>query len=301
MAASQDPSTLEDLAEVVLKSLELFERETLVKPVGLPSGSGVLVVASGNALPTGRILFGSEARVCNEGEYQAVLDGPWRPDAAVVISASGTKHAPLLVSDLLGRGIDTFLLTCDTDSPAAKLLTGTNRVVGTPSRKEPVTYNTSTYLGMILTVTGEDPSRIRRHIQDEVAPQLAGIGDYEAYYLMVRPEFDVQREMLVTKFDELFGGRVNGRCYTTEQSLHAKTVVPWDRELFISFGCENRYFGEKRLMIPLSEDAGFGEMLAVGYYVVGQIQREKPQWFKQNAAQFEADQKAWFVDASRAR
>ncbi len=300
MSDGLEQSAFSDLASVVLSSLELHTRQRSSRPAGLPTGSGVLVVASGNAVPTGRIIFGQSARVCNEGEYVAALEET-EFDSAVVISASGTKHAPIIIERLMASDLKPYLMTCKADSPAAELLRGSgcgDRVFVTPSEPEPITYNTSTYLGMILASTEENPEEIRRHIVDEVEPRLAGIGDHEAYYLIVRPEFNIQREMFVTKFDELFGGRVAGRCYTTEQTLHAKTVVPWDRELFISFGCDNQRFGSQsqRLEVPLRKGAGFAEMLAIGYFVIGYIQRHKPQWFKQHATEYEAVQKRWFEE-----
>jgi hypothetical protein len=100
--------------------------------------------------------------------------------------------------------------------------------------------------------------------------------------------------MFMTKFDELFGGRVNGRCYTSEQTLHAKTVVPWEKELFISFGVKNEDFGTQRLDVPLPQKAGFVAMVATGYYVIGHIQRQKPPWFKQHADEYARIQKALF-------
>ena len=99
------------------------------------------------------------------------------------------------------------------------------------------------------------PSQIRRHLLDHVAPLVSDLGKFQAFYLMLLPQFQAVLPMLVTKFDELFGGRVTGRCYTTEQTLHAKTVVPWDEELFISFGYQNENFGSARIQRRLFEKA----------------------------------------------
>jgi hypothetical protein len=150
-------------------------------------------------------------------------------------------------------------------------------------------------MGMMLTRTGEDPAAIERHITGVVADLVADLGESGAYYLMVRPEFECEREMFVTKFDELFGGRVAGRCYTPEQTLHAKTVVPWDEELFISFGCGNEDFGSRRLEIPLPEETGFVGMLAIGYYVIGRIQETHPPWFLEHAREYAEIQRALFA------
>ena len=75
---------------------------------------------------------------------------------------------------------------------------------------------------------------------------------------------------------------ITGRVYTPEQTKHAKTVVPSERELFISFGYRNDLFGAKRLFVPLPDNAGFGAVVATGYYVIGRIQKQHPPYFKDN-------------------
>jgi len=55
-------------------------------------------------LPTGRIIFAYEpALFCDEGQYLGVLDREPATDAAVVISASGAKYAPIMIQDLQAR------------------------------------------------------------------------------------------------------------------------------------------------------------------------------------------------------
>jgi hypothetical protein len=287
--------TLPELHDVVLDALDFFAA-TPMPPFRLPPARRRLVVASGNALPTGRILFADEPAVfASEGQYAATLARERDIDAAVVISASGTKHAPRIIQDLAARGVPPSLVTCEPASPAAAQLPA-ERVVATRSRPEPITYNTSTYMGMILAKTREDPQRIRRHIVERVQPLLPDLAAYGAFYLMVPPTFEAMAPMFVTKFDELFGGRIAGRCYTTEQTMHAKTVVPWERELFVGLGCENRHFGSARLAVPLPDDAGFAAMMAVGYYVIGRMQHAMPPWFLEHAIAYAGLQKRLFAE-----
>jgi hypothetical protein len=295
-----DSNSLPDLHEVVIRALELHS-SYVIPAIRLASARRRLVVASGNALPTGRILFSQEAALfCDEGQYDVVLDRHPEVDSVMVISASGTKHAPIIIKDLLGRGLAVHLITCDAASPAAALLPP-HCIIATRSNPEPITYNTSTYLGMVLAKTREDPIAIKDHLLQAVAPVVSSLAGYEAYYLMTRPEFEVELPMFVTKFDELFGGRINGRCYTTEQTLHAKTVVPWEKELFIAFGCRNDDFGTERLHVPLSEDVGYGAMMATAYFVIGHIQAQKPPWFKQHAGEYAIIQKRLFDKVERER
>ena len=106
------------------------------------------------------------------------------------------------------------------------------------------------------------------------------IGEYEAYYFLLPEKCSSIASMFVTKFDELFGSKLLGRAFTFEQSKHAKTVISNEKELFISFGKENTTFGHNRLHIPLPDNADYAAMMAIGYFVVGYIQKNKPPYFK---------------------
>ncbi len=281
-----------DLCEVVIDALELHGRRPLPQ-LALGHPKRRLVAASGNAFAAGKIIFADEDAVfADEGQYQRALQKIPGIDGAVVISASGQKDASGIVGYLKER-VETYLLTCNGDSAAAQLL-AKDHVVVTPRNPEPITYNTSTYLGMILAKTGEKVKPILGHIKGEVKPRIpSDLTKYDAFFLIVEPEFDLVREMFVTKFDELFGPKLTGRCYTWRQALHAKTVVQSERELFISFGYDNQLFGyeDARLNIPLPQGAGYAAMVAVGYYVIGHIQSQFSPWFKRNADRFEAWQK----------
>lgn len=276
---------MKNLNEVVLDALHLHASYPLPK-LDFGRSRLRLVVASGNALPTGCVVFQNERCVfADEGQYQTVLRANPEVDSAVVISASGKKHAPKIVESLLKRRLPTCLLTCAAASPAAGLLPK-ERVFVTRKQDEPITYNTSTYLGMMLARTRENPDRIKQHLLRRVKPLIPDFRKYAAFYLIVPGRFDLVRPMFVTKFDELFGPRLVGRCYTLDQTLHAKTVVLWDKELFISLGVRNRHFGTERLAVPLPKGAGFAEMVATGYFVIGHVQQQFPPWFKRNAESY---------------
>ena len=285
---------MKNLNDVVLDALDLHASYEL--PELDFSGQGTrLVVGSGNALPTAKIVFKDDLAIfVNETQYADALEKHADISCATVISASGTKHAPIISRDLLSRGVSTSLITCRDRSEATGLLPEESVFV-TRSNAEPITYNTSTYLGMILAKTREDPREIKNHLLSRVLPEIPDFSQFKAFYLIVTSNFDVEREMFVTKFDELFGGRVAGRCYTPEQTMHAKTVVPWDRELFISFGYPNQSYGLARCPIPVPDDADFGAMLCIGYYVIGHIQAQLPPWFEQNAQSYEELQKNLFA------
>jgi len=84
-------------------------------------------------------------------------------NSAVVISALGEKHTSVIVGELLKRQLRTHLLTCIGTSSAARLLPP-GRVIVTRKNPEPITYNTSIYLGMMLAGTRENPARIKQHL-----------------------------------------------------------------------------------------------------------------------------------------
>lgn len=95
---------LPDLDTVVIGALELFESIDLPQtdvPFRRP-----LVVGSGNALSTGRIIFSqSDAVFANESSYQEVLKRVDDIDGAVLISASGGKHAVEIAKTLKERNL----------------------------------------------------------------------------------------------------------------------------------------------------------------------------------------------------
>ena len=98
---------------------------------------------------------------------------------------------------------------------------------------------------------------------------------------MLPNEFALLREMFVIKFDELFGPRVNGRVYSVEQARHAKSLVRSSKELYISFD-KKTGFGENEWVVPLPKNIGYGGMMALGYYCIGQIQKQFPAYFKRS-------------------
>jgi hypothetical protein len=291
-----EQTSMKNLDEVVLDALALHASYTL-PTLQFPPSKKRLVVGSGNALPTGKVLFQGENCVfADEGQYLVALARQPDIDSAVVISASGGKDAPKIVGELMERKLPACLLTCNGSSPAANLLREYNKdgVFETRRNEEPITYNTSSYLGMILARTKENPDLIRQHLVKRVRPRLRNLPRYAAYFLILKPDFDAVREMFVTKFDELFGPRLLGRCYTTRQILHAKTVVPWEKELFVTFGCRNSQFGLARLDVPLPKSASFAALVATGYYVIGHIQSQFPAWFKRQADAYKEYQQCLF-------
>lgn len=270
-----------NLDQGVLNALQLFIDQT-IPVLKLPAFKRPLIVGSGNAAVTGKILFeDTDAVFADESSYLQKLNAIRNIDGCVLISASGGKHAPLIAKELQPRKKKVILLTTNPNAPAREYV---DEMILFPKLPEPYTYNISTYLGLILSKTKENPQKIIDYIQKIRIP--SNLKGYGSFFILVPPEFDLILEMFLTKFDELFGSKVSGRVFTVEQAKHAKTVVPSDKELFISFGEENKIFGKHRWEVPLPKDAGYGLMMALGYYVIGQIQKQHPPYFKQNIERY---------------
>lgn len=283
-----DLNSIPNLDVVTLGALELFEQEGIPE-LHLGNYKRPLVVGSGNGAVTGKILFDdSDAVLADESTYEKKLASISGIDGAILISASGSKHAVTLAQDLKKRGIETRLLTNNPQAPAREFIDADKFFVF-PKNREPYTYNTSTYMSMILGKTKENPRAIKNFLLDELQKHIPqNFADYDAFYLLVPEKFDAMREMFATKFDELFQPAVSGRVFTPEQSKHAKSVVKYDKELFISFGFVNTLYGHEnaRLDIPLPDDADFASMMVVAYYVIGKIQEQHPPYFAQGIEEY---------------
>jgi hypothetical protein len=274
-----DPNTIINLDECVIRALNLFI-EKGIPTLDIPQFKRPLVVGSGNAAITGRIIFeDTDAVFADESDYIKKIQAVKNIDGAIIISASGGKHAPIMAKEFKKRNIETILFTNTKNSPAEQLVEKTYVFEKNP---EPYTYNTSTYLGMILGKTRENPQKILETIESIKNNIPTDLSRYTAFYIIVPNEFENIREMFWTKFDELFGPMITTRVYTAEETKHAKTLIHSNTELFIALGYENTLFGDHRLNVPLPEKFNYGTLMAIGYYVIGQIQKAKPQYFKEN-------------------
>lgn len=275
-----------DLDIVVLGALELFE-STQLPAIHVGEYKEPLIVGSGNAEATGRIIFeNTKAIFASESTYEEKLKSIPTIDSVVLLSASGGKHAPSIAKKAKEMGKQVTLLTNTPHSEASKALDcahGDQEYIF-PKNREPYTYNTSTYMGMILGYTQEDPKRIKDFIREQVDTiDFSTFALYEKFYLIVPTQFSGIIRMLQVKFIELFGRNIARDVETSEYVKHATTVVP-SKELFLSFGYDNTSWGESgaRINVPLPEWAGYGAMMAIAYYVIGKIQKQHTPYFKQN-------------------
>ncbi len=285
-----DLNNIPDLDVAVLGALELFQKEKLPK-MKLDVYKKPLVIGSGNAEATGRIIFQDlDAVFASESNYEEKLKNIKSIDGVVLVSASGEKHAPIIAKTAKKYGKHVTLITNSPNSSASKELDKKHDYdeYVFPKNREPYTYNTSTYMGMILGYTGEDPAVIYKFIKENIdVIKFPDFSQYDKFYLIIPSQFSGIIRMLQVKFIELFGRMIARDIETSEYTRHATTIVP-SEELFISFGQKNDNWGkpENRLHIPLPNNAGYATMMAIGYYTIAQIQKQHPPYFKKNLAEY---------------
>ena len=282
--------TLPDLDMAVLGALELYEHTT--PPKISIKYKRPLVVGSGNGEVTGRIMFENfDAIFASESNYESKLAAIESIDGVVLISASGAKHAPIIVKRVKELGKHVTLMTTTENSEAHSLLdfaSGDEEYVF-PKNREPYTYNTSTYMGMILGLTGESAQEIGVFIKEHVAAiDFSKTAQYEKFFLIVPSKLSLIARMLQIKFIELFGRAIARDVETFDYvKRHAATIVT-SKELFISFGEKNTMWGEEgaRIHIPLPENANYATVMAIGYYVIGMIQKQHHPYFKESIEKY---------------
>ena len=275
-----------NLDTCVLAALDLFSQKKV--PKIKIAFKRPLVVGSGNAAATGKIIFRkTDALFADESNVAEKLKNIKAIDGVVLISASGGKHAPGIAELAKKYKKKITLITNTKDSLAeqwlSKMYRGKYTMYVFPKNREPYTYNTSTYMGMVLGESKEDPVKIKKFIESKVDKvKLPNFAKYQRYYFIIPDEFEGSIRLLNVKFIELFGRNVSRDIETFSYVRHATTIAPAKNELFISFGKKYTTFGKNHLTIPLPKNAGYGAMMAIGYYVVGKIQKKQIQWFKEN-------------------
>lgn len=284
--------TIPTLDEIVISALDFFSNNPPTR-FDISRYSLPFVVGSGNAINTGKIIFSEKAAIFADESnfrssveaYRLVIDKGLISDA-IVISASGEKDSVWEIELAKQLKLKTTLLTCKPESSAAKIA---DQVLSYKSIAEPYTYNTSTYLGMILSATGEQANTIKDYLLKIKLP--TNFSRYTSYAFVLPDKYLNAAPMIIIKDDELFGPHLMIRAFTEGHARHAKFVHRWDQELVISIGIENQYFGDPahRWELDMPTNAGFGFIVAVSYYLCGIIQKSKPPYFMNNIEAFCSD------------
>lgn len=275
-----------NLDKAVLNALDFLAKSKLPK-LNLKKFDFPLVVGSGNAYNTAQILFSKQkAVIADESTFEDVvkkyksLINKKIIKEAIVISASGEKDSVWELSLAKKNKLKTILFTCSPNSSAAKIA---DEVFVFPKIAEPYTYNVSTYLGMILSASKEDPRKIIEFIKK--LKLFKGFKDFKSYSFVVPDEFIFITPMLDIKKSELFGSLLSIRAFSFGHARHAKFVIRDKNELVITLGKEkNKYFGEEknRWQINLPKNTDFALILCLSYYLIGKIQESKPAYFKRH-------------------
>jgi hypothetical protein len=275
-----------NLDQGVIRALEFFSHNRLPK-LNLNNFSFPIVVGSGNAYNTGQILFsGRPAIITDESTFRRTIENykglinKKIIKEVIVISASGEKDSVWELELAKKYKLKTILLTCSPNSSASKIA---DQVIIYPKIAEPYTYNISTYLGMVLSATGENPKNILNFIKK--LKLETGFKNYNSYAFVLPDDFIAVTPMLDIKKSELFGPKLSLRAFSFGQARHAKFVVRDKKELIITLGAEkNLYFGDpqSRWQIKLPAKVDFAFILCLTYYLAGKIQESKPAYFKNN-------------------
>jgi len=287
-----DQTSIPDLDEIVLQTLDFFEHNP--PPSFDPSQYTLpFVVGSGNAYNTGLIIFSEQAAIfADESNFRQTITA-FEPEIqnkritqAVILSASGGKDSVWEIELAKKYGLTTTLITTKSASPAAEI---TDKTYAFKSIDEPYTYNTSTYMGMILGTTHEHIETIKKAIQTLQFPD--NFDTFDSFAFVLPDKFSAICPMLDIKRHELFGPKVSLRAFPEGHARHAKFVIRDKKELVISVNTKNEYFGdpESRWNITLSEEINFAQVMAVTYYIVGKMQKSRPPYFKESIANYVSD------------
>lgn len=269
------------LDRIVLETLALYKNMGTIQKIDLSDFQTPLVVWSGNAYYTGRILFRNLwAYFGTEAEVEKKLQNIQQITDVVVLSASWEKHAPIIVNTAKRYNKKTFLISSSEKSSARNIA---DESIIMPKIREPYTYNTSTYFGYMFAENPTlDLSRLEEFISWDIETILKTIdfSQYKSFFIVIPDEFVLLREMLEIKFIELFGRKVARDVFSYEQMKHATTVVQDEHELFICFGnSSNIRYGKNQIDLPIFDTTSYAAMMLVGYYVIGKIQTALPPHF----------------------
>lgn len=281
-----------NLDQNVLLALDFFAKNKLPS-LDLSRFNLPFVVGSGNAYCTGLIIFSEKAAIfADESNFKNLISAYDKVihrgliTQAVIISASGGKDSVWEIELAKKYSLDTTLLTTKEESNAAKIA---DKVYIYESVDEPYTYNVSTYMGIILSITKENPTDIKTYISSLKFPD--NFVTYKSYSFVVPDKYMQICPMVDIKKNELFGPNLSIRAFSQGHARHAKFVIRSKDELVITLGDKNEYFGDPnhRWSIPLPENINFAGIMAATYYIVGKIQKAKPQYFKENISNYVND------------
>jgi len=296
----------------VLKALDFFEEMGDYKLL-LPKSNHTLVAGSQSGYLTGRIVYRFAGRAFSHAPEvlaQHEIDSKSEIlDDVTIVSATGSRNVIPIAEYALNKGLKVNVVTCTENSPVKTNFPAINDIiVPTLEEPEPPTVNTATYGGMIQGVTHENIPRISREVEalNDKLPK----GGYENYgaFTVVLPD---RMPEVAGMVDWKLRGEKIGRCIgstaitLTDFMSAAITDAKEKYELYIALGLsgeEREVFDQVLEHIPMDrkhyininkpDDFGPLGYLTLGYFVVGQIQKNYP-GFQNNILDYKRETTGW--------
>ncbi len=292
------PIIIPTLDEIVKQTINEYLKIDTYPEIDIKSFHNPLIVWSGNGYIAGKIIFRStSALFASESEIHEKLRTLSNIEEVIVISASWEKHAPIILEEARSHHKKTFLISSNRESSGQKIADISYIF---PKFREPYTYNTSTYFWYLYGLSDHcDLNILKSFIDDIFTPLLMKINwnAYSSFCIVIPNEFVLLREMLETKFIELFWRKIARDIFSYEQMKHATTVVqdPW--ELFICF--DNKIwiqYGKNQVNLPIPEWTTYASMMLIWYYLIGKIQCTFPPYFNESLEDYciRAKVQSWF-------
>lgn len=252
--------------------------------IELPESRNTLVTGSQNGFWTGVIMHRSAGKPfvpAMETEAQRTMKcfGYSRGIGDVtIVSATGSRNVVPLAGEALKNGIRVNAIVCRKNSELSRQFPGKINEIFIEAAEEPPTVNVASYGRMIQAVTREDPRKVLQAIRGSREPP-GGYGQFNTFTILLPDGMREAAAMADWKFNEIFGrksaGRgISGRAFYWSNFMHGGGINDNPKELYISIGTENPYFGPAERRHHISVPAGFGPLgfLAASQHVIGRIQ-----------------------------
>lgn len=290
---------VETLDYYVLEALDFLEKKGDYT-LELPESSHTLVVGSQTGLLAGRIAYRFAGRAFSHAKEvlaQHEIDTKREIlDDVTIVSATGSRNVVPIAQYALEKGLRVNAIVCKTGTQLNQEFSDhenySELLVEVPEeRKEPPTVNTATYGGIIQGITLEELPVIKQVVESLEEPP-GGYGSFKAFTVILPDGMSEVAEMV----DWKLRGEKIGRCagsmsvYLTN-FMHGAGITDADGEVYVGVGLneqEREVFDKVfKFVSPerkhhIEVPAGFGPLgyMMVGYAVVGQIQKNYPDFQK---------------------
>jgi hypothetical protein len=270
----------------------------------LPDFSMPLVTGSQNGYLTGVQLYKTARKAFTHGrEVDAMLHiDAGRIDGVTIVTATGTRDVIPIAGRALERKIPVRAITCAASSPllgqygSHKLFSATVLSME-DAPVHPQTTNIATYGKMLMGVSGENPARIGKLIDEFSYPDLSTC---RALTVIFPDSMSTVSEMVDWKIrGENIARQAPGMATYVTNFMHGASVIDSPGEHYVAIGLDTEesktlqsvlpHVHEKRLHmldVPQSLRGPLAYMMA-GYAVVGKFQQRYPAFLGDIAAYVE--------------